>query len=129
MIFIKYIFLGLILLGSTSIGFLISKKYLNRVNELNCFLKNVNILQNKMKFTQKPLNEIFEELADLETNKQISNFFEIQNVKIKNKPMAEAWNEAILESKNSLNLKQDDINLVATLGNVIRKNRHRWTNE
>ncbi len=129
MILLKYIFLGLILLGSTSIGFLISKKYLNRVNELNCFLKNVNILQNKMKFTQKPLNEIFEELADLETNKQISNFFEIQNVKIKNKPMAEAWNEAILESKNSLNLKQDDINLVATLGNVIRKNRHRWTNE
>ena len=55
MYFFKFIFLIFILAGSTSIGFLLSRKYTDRVKELKTLLNLTNILKNKIKFTHKPL--------------------------------------------------------------------------
>ena len=49
----RYIFLLSILTSCTSVGFLLSKRYSDRVRELNYLLNLINILQNKIKFTKK----------------------------------------------------------------------------
>ena len=58
--FIRYIFFILVVAGSTSIGFLLLKSYGDRVKELKILSNFINILQNKIKFTHKPLSAIFE---------------------------------------------------------------------
>lgn len=126
---IRYIFFILILMSSTSIGFILSKRFIDREEELNCLLKYITILQNQIKFTHKPLNDIFEEISKLGTNKQLSEVFNIVRTKLKTKSMEIAWQESIAEKKDFLNLKKEDIALIKTLGNVLRKNRYRRTNE
>ena len=46
--YFRYIFLIFILTGSTSIGFLLSKSYIERLNELKSLQNAVSILQNKI---------------------------------------------------------------------------------
>lgn len=55
MYFLKFIILISIITGSTSIGFILSKKYVYRVKELKTLASYINILKNKIKFTHKPL--------------------------------------------------------------------------
>ena len=49
--FFRYIFLITILTGSTSIGFVLSKRFSYRVKELQSFLSASNVIENKIKFT------------------------------------------------------------------------------
>ena len=62
---IRYIFLLLIFISSTSIGIILSKKFKNRVLELKDIKSALNIMKNKIKFTYKPLSEIFDEISIL----------------------------------------------------------------
>ncbi len=120
--FLRYIFFLGVLIASTSIGFLLSKRSIERVEELNGFLKNTNILQNKIKFTHKPLKEIFEEIAKLEANKQIAIFFNILTQKLECNTTEIAWKETVLDKRLDLNLENDDLEILKTLGSVLRKN-------
>ena len=54
--FLRYLFLISILAGSTSIGFLLSRSYSNRVRELKAFSKLVNIV--KILYRMAPQNTI-----------------------------------------------------------------------
>ena len=65
MFFIRYIFLILIFIGSTSIGYILSKRFKYRVVELKEFKSALNIMKNKIKFTYKPLDEIFKEISKM----------------------------------------------------------------
>ena len=60
---VKYLLLIGIFGLSTSIGFLISKSYQNRVVELKEFKTILNIMKTKIKFTYEPLAEIFKQIA------------------------------------------------------------------
>ena len=73
MIIFKYIFLILIFIGCTSIGYYYSTKFKNRVNELKEMKNALNIMKNKIKFTYKPLGEIFQELSKIAKNRHIRN--------------------------------------------------------
>lgn len=119
--FFRYLFLLLVLTGSTSIGFLLSKKYSDRLIELNNIGNLINILQNKIKFTHKPLREVLEETASIKENTRISEIFLKTGQKLKNQRIEEAWNESISEQRFFLNLESEDINLLKTLGNVLGK--------
>ena len=119
--FFRYLLLILILSGSTSIGFLLSKRYTDRVKELNTISSLINILQNKIKFTHMPLTEILEELSNINTNSKISDLFYKISQKIKTKTTKEAWDESIEEEKIYLNLKNEDINLIKSLGSALGK--------
>ena len=119
--FVRYIILLGIIVGSTSIGFIISGKYSDRVKELIIFSKLINILQNKIKFTHKPLAETLEEISKIEENSNISKIFLKASEKIKRQKTEEAWKEAILEERFFLNLTNEDINLIESIGNVIGK--------
>lgn len=119
--FLRYLFLISILTCSTSAGFLFSRGYADRVRELNFLSNLINILQNKIKFTHKPLPEILDEISKIKGNTKISEIFLKSGQKLKNKKIENAWNEAISEEKIFLNLKNEDINLIKTLGNVLGK--------
>ena len=119
--FLRYIFLITILVGSTSIGFLISKSYHERLKELQPLEKLINIIKNKMKFTHKPIGEIFEEVSNFEKDSTISKIFLKTSKKIKSTTFEKGWNEAIREEQTSLNLKKEDINLLKSFSNMIGK--------
>ena len=119
--FFRYIFLILILTGSTSIGFLLSKKYSDRARELLSLSNLINILQNKIKFTHKPLGEILEEIGNIKENSGITAIFSKTAQKLTNKKFEIAWSEAISEQTFFLNLKTEDIHLIKSLGNVLGK--------
>ena len=116
----KFIILTIILGGSTSIGFLISKKYKNRVIELKDFRNAINILETKIKFTYEPIKEIFKEISK-NTDKKISQIFENSCKYIEENSTKEAWNKSIEETKEILSLNEEDINIIKSLGNMLGK--------
>ena len=63
MFFIKYILIFFIVIISARIGQIYSKKYINRVKELESIKQILNELKTKIKFTYKPLQDIFYEIA------------------------------------------------------------------
>lgn len=140
--FIRYIFFILVFTGSTSIGFLLSKRYGDRVKELKILSRSINILQNKIKFTHKPLAAIFKEISQIsqesrtsqklqasqtlrmsqnQKENKISEIFLKASKKLQNQNLENAWSEAISEEYFSLNLTSEDIELVKSLGNVLGK--------
>ena len=121
MVYFRYIFLILVITGSTSIGFLLSKKYVNRVIELKKISSFINILKNKIRFTHKPLIEALEEIGNIDKNERISNIFLKTSRKIKDKKVLEAWSEAIEEEKFFLDLTNEDINLIKQFGAMLGK--------
>lgn len=121
MLFIRYLFLVLILSCSTSIGFLLSKRFADRLNELNTISNLTNTLQNKIRFTRMPLKEIFEELAEYQDNLEISDLFRKIAKKMEKMKTSDAWVDAIDEKKLCFNLSLKDLNLIKTLGNTLGK--------
>ena len=119
--FLRYIILLGIVTGSTSIGFIISRKYLDRVKELIDISNFINMLQNKIKFTHKPLTDLLEELSKVEENSIICQILKKASEKLKTKKTETAWKEAIREERFFLNLTNEDINLIESLGNVLGK--------
>lgn len=119
--YIRYVFLVLILGSSTSIGFLLSNRYINRVEELKSISKLINILQNKIKFTRKPLKEIFNDLSKIEDNENIKSIFLKVSQNLDNHKLTETWNNMVEEEKGCLSLKDEDINLLKTLGSTLGK--------
>ncbi len=121
MFYIKFTLLFFVFISSTSIGFLIAKKYSDRTKELEAFLELMNLLQNKIRFTRVTLYEAFEELAKVQSNdftKQISLIF---SEKIKKKNSYNSWNETIEEIKTKTNLKSEDIELIKRIGKTLGK--------
>ena len=119
--FLRYLFLLLVIAGSTSVGFLLSKGFSDRVKELRELANLINILQNKIKFTQVPLKEALTEISNIETNSQISKVFLKAGEKIKDEKSEVAWQEALNEERIFLNLKNEDIELIKSLGNTLGK--------
>ena len=102
---IRYVILFLILLGSTSIGFVLSKRFSYRVKELQSFLSASNVIENKIKFTKEPLSEIFEYAGE----------------NIKKVDTKTAWEEAINKNKEKFELKKEDIVIIKDFGTRIGK--------
>ena len=60
------ILLGIgIIFCSCKIGILISKKYIYRLDELEEMKNNLQIIENKIKYTYEPLEDIFSEIAEI----------------------------------------------------------------
>lgn len=98
---IKYFMLILILIFSSLLGKLLSKKYSNRLKELEEMKTALNILKTKIKFTYSPLPEIFEEISEKQKG-NIGKIFKKAKENMKNNTADEAWKKAISEEKNNL---------------------------
>lgn len=113
---IKYFILFLILLLSSMIGKILSKKYVHRLEELEEMRNCLNILKTKIKFTYEPIPEIFKEISK-NTNKNIGNIFGNAREKMKDTTANIAWEKAIDESVT--NLKDDDKQILKTLSKLL----------
>lgn len=118
---LRYFFLFGIVAGSTSIGFIISKGYSERLDELNAFNTLINILQNTIKFTKLPLKDIFEQIGNITIKTRVKNIFINCSQKIKDTTLENAWKQAIDEEMDYLNMKNEDFDVIETLGNTLGK--------
>ena len=118
MLMIKYFILIVILCASTGIGLLVSKKYKDRVIELREFRNALNILENKIKFTYEPLQEIFDQMSE-NLIENVANIFKKTKSNLRKMETQEAWNDAIEECK--LNLKSEDISIIKNFGKLLGK--------
>ncbi len=118
---IRYIVLIAIMSCSTSIGFLLSKRYADRLNELSDLYVLINILQNKIKFTQLPLIETFEQIGNISVKTGVKNIFLKCSTELKNNKLEDSWKDVIKQEKVFLNLKNEDIETIITLGNILGK--------
>lgn len=111
--------LGLaVIICSTEIGILLSKKYVYRLEELDELKNNFKIIENKIKYTYEPLEEIFLEIAEI-SSFEIKELFEKTAKNIKLKGAEIAWKEEIKNSE--LSLKKSDKNILKEFGNLLGK--------
>ena len=118
MIIIKYIILFFLLISSSYIGILISKKYQYRVKELKEMKLYLNIFTTKIKLTYEPIPEIFEELGN-KTDSNISYIFKMASKNMQEMSAGQAWLKAMDEQNTDL--KKEDIEVLKGLSNLLGK--------
>ena len=118
MIIVKYIILLMVLAISFFIGYLISKKYTNRVIELKEMQIALDILENKIKFTYEPLKDIFKEMKKL-LKGNISELFSAISKKLEECCVEKAFTVAIKEAKT--NLLEEDFEVIKNLSKTLGK--------
>ncbi len=118
MIGIKIIIYTFIFLSCSFIGILISRKYVNRVNELKEFKNALNIFKTKIRYTYEPIPEIFMQISK-SVNPNISNVFSQAANKMEILAAGEAWNIAL--KMEDLNINEEDKNALNNLSKLLGK--------
>jgi len=118
MITIKFIIYLFIFLSCWLIGLLISKKYVNRVEELKEFKNSLNIFKTKIRYTYAPLPEIFTEIAGT-IDSNISTVFKIAAQKMDICSAEEAWKLAL--NIKELNIEEEDRIVLKNLSKLLGK--------
>ncbi len=123
--FIKYCMLFFVFLIATLIGKNISQKYKFRLDELEELKNALNIFKSKIKFTYEPIPEIFVGISN-NSNKNISNLFNMAVDKMKTESAGVAWERTVDEFQSNLN--EEDRQALKTLSKLLRSNRYTGTN-
>lgn len=118
MIIFKCLMLGILFGASAFLGLTISKKYVNRVNELRELKAFLNLLKTKIKFTYEPLGEIFCDIS-INFSKNISNLLlqASNNMKINN--AGKSWKLAV--ENTNMNIIKEDKDALISLGKLLGK--------
>lgn len=116
MILLKILIYSFIFLSCSLIGILISKKYTNRVKELNEFKNALNMFKTKIRYTYEPIPEIFQEISEnLEPN--VGFVFNQAAQKMNKLAAGEAWELAL--KMDNLNIEEEDRNALKNLGKLL----------
>ena len=118
MLGIKIIIYTFIFLSCSLIGILISKKYINRVNELKEFKNALNIFKTKIRYTYEPIPEIFYEISE-NISPCVSTVFKQAAGKMDILAAGEAWNLAL--KMDNLNINEEDKNALKNLSKLLGK--------
>lgn len=113
---VKYIILFMILVLSSALGKILSKKYVYRLEELEEFKNSLNIFKNKIRFTYEPIPDIFDEISETKV-KNVGIIFKNAKEKMNIENANVAWEKSVEESNN--NLKEDDKNVLKTLSKLL----------
>ncbi len=115
---IKGIFLITIFGLAVYIGNFKAKQYINRLKELISVKSALNIFENKIKFTQTPLEEIFKNISENCSEQNIKNIFKTLALNVKqNMNIHKAWEASIRKSET--NLKEEDKNILIDMGKIL----------
>ena len=114
--YIKYLMLFFILIACSLIGKYLSKKYVERLKELEEMKNALNIFESKIKYTYEPIPEIFDEISK-NNNKNTSKIFKLAKEKMKEKTANIAWEEALEEAQT--NLKKEDKYVLKSLSKLL----------
>ena len=116
MIFFKIILLISIVIASTFLGILFSKKYFNREKELKEMKNALNIFATKIKFTYEPIPNIFLQIANkMEGN--IGQIFARAAERMKEESAGNAWINAFDDI--TCNLLEEDKVILKNLGRLL----------
>lgn len=115
--FIRYILIFCVFLIFTIIGNLYSKKYSNRVIELEKMKNILNVLKAKIKFTCLPIQDVFSQIYE-DNKDNIGEIFKCANKYINENSAKDAWEKSLEEAKNT-NFNQEDITALKTLGKML----------
>lgn len=118
MALIKYILIFFIFIIFSIIGDLYSKKYSNRVIELEKMDNMLNIFKAKIKFTCLTIQEIFSQIYE-ENKDNIGEIFKIANENMYQNTASDAWNMALDSSRERINLNDEDIDTLKSLGKML----------
>lgn len=122
MLFFKYLFLTCIFIAAVLIGRLISRKYRNRVKELKGIKEVLNVLETKIKFTYEPLGDILNDISKMIKDKNICMLLNRTTNNLKQSDFTIAWNNSLNSMSSIFSLNEEDINIIRSLGNMLRKN-------
>ena len=90
--------------------------YVNRLKELVCIKSVLNIFENKIKFTQSPLEEIFKNIAENCSEKNIKSIFQILAIK-PNTNIHKSWENII--NNVETNLTEEDKKILIEMGKIL----------
>lgn len=116
--FIKYILIFFILGATIQIGNILSKKYINRVLELEQMNNMLNIFKSKIKFTCLTLQEIYNQIYEDNKN-NIGKIFKNASEKMNDNEASMAWNLALDEAIETTSLTKEDIDNLKNLGKML----------
>ena len=117
MIIIKFFSVCLITIISGVIGIVYSKKYVNRVKDLEEIKKGLNIFKTKIGFTYEPIPEVFKQIGE-NINCNIGRIFLKASDYMKNLSAGEAW-ELALKEENNTNFEKNDIDIILGLSKML----------
>lgn len=115
---IKYVGIFLIVLISFIIGKLYSQRFTNRISDLEEFENALEIFKAKIKFTYKPIPDVFEEIS-METKKNIGKIFLKSSENMQKLTAGEAWKNGIESEKNNTNFSINDIEIIKQLAPML----------
>ena len=113
---IKSLFLITIFGLAVYMGNYKASQYINRLRELISIKSALNILENKIKFTQSPLNDIFKNIADNCSEKNIKNIFQTLSIN-RDINIHKSWEKTI--NKQESNLNSEDKKILVDMGKII----------
>ena len=113
---IKIFFLITIFGLAVYIGNFKANQYINRLKELICIKSLLNIFENKIKFTQSTLEEIFNHIAENCSEKNIKNIFQ-ELAKEKNNNIHKSLENTINRAETNLN--KEDKKILIDMGKVL----------
>lgn len=116
MFIFKIILLVSIIVASTFLGILFSKKYSNRERELKEIKSALNIFATKIKFTYEPIPNLFLEISN-KIGGNVGEIFERASIRMKEESAGSAWVNSLLEVKS--NLIEEDISILKNLGRML----------
>lgn len=118
MFVIKSIGLLIVFIMCSYIGITYSKKFSNRVRDLEEIKNALYIFKAKIKYTYKPLSEIFCEISD-EVNLNIAKIFKTTNKYLNNYIASEAWKKAVNECCNDVYFNKEDLQAICNLSKIL----------
>ena len=113
---IKGLFLIVIFGLAVYIGNSKASQYINRLKELISIKSALNIIENKIRFTQVPLKEIFKHIAENCSENNIKNIFQILNSGTSNN-IHKDWENTIKSTKSNLN--EEDKKILIDMGKIL----------
>ena len=116
MFIFKMILLISIVVASSIIGILFSKKYSKREKELKDMKSALNMFVTKIKFTYEPIPNLFLEISN-KIGGNIGKIFERASIRMREENAGEAWDNSFLDVPN--NLLEEDITILKNLGRLL----------
>lgn len=116
MFIFKIVLLISIVVASSIIGILFSKKYSKREKELKDMKSALNMFATKIKFTYEPIPNLFLEISN-KIGGNIGKIFERASIRMREENAGEAWDNSFLDVPN--NLLKEDITILKNLGRLL----------
>ena len=116
MMIFKFIFLTIILFGTSYIGILMAKKYSSRVKDLKEMRKALNFFEDKIKFTYEPIPDVFEEISS-KVNENIGEIFKSSANLMQNESAGVSWEKAV-DNANT-NFTKEDNEIIKVLAKML----------